>query len=473
MRKGGAHPGIWYDPYGPFGDPDDDISMATWPSRQFSSNMSGTDCFFDPSFPPYMVSPWQQKVAMADQRIGSTSNSNRRPKDKSARQVTMALRDDQSGQILEAISPPREHSSFSHGAQDFCPTDTQFHRPPKMGALSVPVQPSSATSARRTSSSHLNSAPRTSSKQTPSDEPILGPNGPPNTKLQSAYHLNSKRANHDGHQSNKSATYSFVDHLPTPSPFFYETHRWDSDVSMRDNSSNLSEITRFERNSAALENKTDSAHVPLAAENVKSRKEGLAADTGTLPDIEVRHDQSLLPNSIANLTTKVNAIGDDSDRTPRNKPNENFSGMFASVEVIDVDAADMSLDVTTADFAKLSPFKPSHKSGMSSISSTGRLERQLYSALGEELGSFEQHIDTAGLGPETAQALSGTSDHANLGGDAVLSSTSCGFGQVKRKRKATLGGERDKSPSKKKEKARKELVEDDDIPADMPRLRGD
>jgi hypothetical protein len=242
---------------------------------------------------------------------------------------------------------------------------------------------------------------------------------------------------------------------------------------MRDSSSNLSETSRFERNSAILGNKTGSAHVPLVAENVKSRKEGLAADIGTLLDIEIRHDQSLLPNSIANPMTKANATVDDPDRTPRNKPNENLSSMFASVEVIDVDAADTSLDVTTADFAKLSPFKPSHKSGMSSISSTGRLERQLYSALGEELGSFEQHMDTADLGPETAQALSGASDHTNLGGDTVLSSSSCGFGQAKRKRKATLGGERDKSPSKKKERARKELVEDDDIPADMPRLRGD
>jgi hypothetical protein len=42
---------------------------------------------------------------------------------------------------------------------------------------------------------------------------------------------------------------------------------------------------------------------------------------------------------------------------------------------------------------------------------------------------------------------------------------------AKRKRQGTLGGERDQSPMKKKE--RQAMVEDVDVPDDIPRLRGD
>jgi hypothetical protein len=127
------------------------------------------------------------------------------------------------------------------------------------------------------------------------------------------------------------------------------------------------------------------------------------------------------------------------------------------VEVIDVDAIDPHLATNTSlDNTKLSPFKPCHKTGvsLSSIDSTGRLERQLFSALGEELGSFERHIDTTDMGPELAQALGGAA-HSDLSGSTMLNPTANDFEpMIKRKRQVTLGhGDRERSPMTKKEKA--------------------
>ncbi|KAJ4375658.1 hypothetical protein N0V86_007191 [Didymella sp. IMI 355093] len=243
------------------------------------------------------------------------------------------------------------------------------------------------------------------------------------------------------HTSRKN---SHIPRVHAPIPFTLAPQRWDSDVSMRDGSSNASSLSRFEGDPKALGSKIGSKHAPAV---IKSRKEGLVAEIDDPLNLDVRHDQNLLGAST--VTT-------DPDQTPRNN----------HIEVIDVDAIDPSL---TADMAKLSPFKPGHKAGMSSVSSTGRLERQLYSALGEELGSLEQ-MPANNMGPELAKALTGGS-HSDLNGSTMLGPVINEFEPAKRKRQDTLGGERDKSSRKKKE--RQATTEDEVIPADMPRLRGD
>ncbi|KAF2627555.1 hypothetical protein BU25DRAFT_491193 [Macroventuria anomochaeta] len=464
-HRGGGHLGIWHNSYGSFGDPDDDISMGSWPSQRYASHMSGLDGFYDPSFPPYAAPPWSNNAALPGQRAGPHMNNNRSRKDNGAQQVMMALRDDQFGQILEAISPSKKQRSLPHGLpaqrQDARQPSTQAHRPPKMGALSVPVRPSSAAIARTTAYPDFNAALRNSVKRPSSDQASFNTNAPSKTNPQIVHH-SSRKENRDSR-------------IPTPNPFMLGPQRWDSDVSMRDGSSNFSSLSRFERDPANLSSKIGSAHAPSAGGNVKSRKEGLATDTGDHLDIEVRHDQSLLPTVGANSIAKAMSTADDPDRTPRDRPNETSASVLNHVEVIDVDAIDPSLVAEpTADMAKLSPFKPGHRASMSSISSTGRLERQLYSALGEELGSFEQQMNTTGMGHELAQALSGTGTHSDLSGSTMLDPTVSEFEPViKRKRQGTFGGERDKSPVKKKEKARQVMVEDDDISEDMPRLRGE
>ena len=221
---------------------------------------------------------------------------------------------------------------------------------------------------------------------------------------------------------------------------------------MRDPSPALSSLYRFNRSEVPPPTteyaKFESAHGPSTV-NIRSRKEGVASDSPRLSDQAMRHDQSLLPalNSGSQIIHK--STSKDQDRSSHNIPN--------LVEVIDVDAIDPHLTTNTSlDNTKLSPFKPCHKTGvsLSSIDSTGRLERQLFSALGEELGSFERHVDTTGMGPELAQALGGAA-HSDLSGSTMLNPTASDFGpMIKRKRQVTLGhGDRERSPMTKKEKA--------------------
>lgn len=383
------------------------MSMRSFPSQRYASNMSGLEGFYDPSFPAQAVSPWAQSPALSGQLANSVVHSKRQLEDTNAQQVMMALRDDQFGQILEALSPLKAERSKQNGL----PITSQSHRPPKMGALSVPVRPLSVAMARTISDHNTSSRNRRPS----SDQANFEVAAPPK---------------HTGRTDNQGPR------MHTPIPFMLAPQRLDSDVSMRDGSSHASSLSRLERGLKGPGSKAGSAHTPAA---IKSRKEGLATELDDSLDLDVRHDQNLLVT--------------DPDQTPRNN----------NLEVIDVDAIDPSL---TADLAKLSPFKPGHKAGMSSISSTGRLEQQLYSALGEELGSFEQMAGNE-MGPELAKALAGGS-HNELSGSTMLDPTT---GPAKRKRQGTLGGERDQSPIKKKEK--QAMVEDEDIPDNMPRLRGD
>lgn len=392
----------------------------------------------------------------------------------------MTWRDDQLGQILEAISPSKKHQNLHHGlpaqrsTQGTRQPTTQSHRPPKMGSLSVPVRPSSAGIARTTSYPDFNAALRNSANRPSSDQANFNPSASMRRNSQTM-RLAGKKENRDSSHLRIPTPHPLTSRMPTPNPFMLDTQHWDSDVSMRDGSSTFSSLCRFERDPAKIDSKIGSAHAPSAVGNVKSRKEGLLTDDSGLPNVETRHDESLLPTLNANSTTKATPTADDPDKSPRNRVNEMFASVPRHVEVIDVDAIDPSLVAdTTTDLANLSPFKPSHKSGMSSISSTGRLEQQLYSALGEELGSFEQQMDTTGMGPELAKALSGAHTHSDLCGSTTLDQPVGNFEPIgKRKRQETFGDARDKSPTKKKEKAQQAMVEDGDIPADMPRLRGD
>jgi hypothetical protein len=369
--------------------------------------MSGLEGFYDPSLSAQGVPPWAHSTTLSGQFVNPVVNSKRQRKIANGQQVMMALRDDQFGQILEALSPSKNERTKPNGL----PIQSQSHRPPKVGALSVPVRPSSATMARTVPDHNASSRNRRPS----SDQVTFDVAAP---------------ARHTSRKGNQGSR------VHTPIPFILAPQRLESDVSMRDGSSDASSLSRFERDSKGLGSKAGFAHAPTA---IKSRKEGLATNMNDAVDLSVRQDQNLLAT--------------DPDQTPRNN----------RLEVIDVDAIDPSL---TADLAKLSPFKSSHKARMSSISSTGRLERQLFSALGEELGGFEQLAGNE-MGPELAIALGGGS-HSELSVSTMLDPI---VKPAKRKRQGTLGGERDQSPMKKKE--RQAMVEDVDVPDDIPRLRGD
>jgi hypothetical protein len=132
-----------------------------------------------------------------------------------------------------------------------------------------------------------------------------------------------------------------------------------------------------------------------------------------------------------------------------NTPNIPSKRVPNIVEVIDVDAIDPTLSQEAPlDANKLSPYKPNHTSGMSSVDSTSRFERKMFSALGEELYGFDPQVDTTGMEP--ASPTVGAREFEPVG---------------KRKRQGTLGGE---SPLSKKEKG-----SEDGDELEILQLRGD
>jgi hypothetical protein len=184
------------------------------------------------------------------------------------------------------------------------------------------------------------------------------------------------------------------------------------------------------------ERKTSPAPIPTASGGIKSRKEGIDM-LATSPPFDVRHDQGLLPE--ADPATKHKGASRDTS---------NVTSPHAHIDdIIDIDAVDDT-------------FAPRHKRAMSSIDSTSRLERKLYSALGEEL-SFHADADPM-PGVENEEVTRGT-DLVDLKFDVPA---------TKRKRQGTLGGERDRSPMAKMVR---EQIDDDRCgeSSGMPHLRGE
>jgi hypothetical protein len=226
---------------------------------------------------------------------------------------------------------------------------------------------------------------------------------------------------------------------------------WDSDVSMKDPSSLFSQYNGDRAPVLSeIQNKHIAAHPPSTMGSVKSRKEGLALQHSPyLSDTGLRHDQSLLPSTSSKHTTQKPTTRDpfaSLQSTPSIPPKPTPT----PIEIIDVDAIDPSLDPAspTVDTTKLSPFKATHESGMSSVDSTVRIEQTLYSALGPEYSTFESRVDAEDMGGELAQALRTPSD---VGVGTLLNPNASAFEPaMKRKRRRTVG---DGSPLSKREKS--------------------
>ncbi|CAI6339261.1 unnamed protein product [Periconia digitata] len=144
---------------------------------------------------------------------------------------------------------------------------------------------------------------------------------------------------HDPYQDSNEI-FTSLSFMPRPD-------RKDSDVSMRDPSSIFSPVPVGERSSPA--------QLPSAQGNIQSRKEG---HSGVPPTLDAGQLRSLLP---------------DTD-LPKSSE-QHFKG-----NCINANGAREERD-----------FVPGHK-GMSSVDSTVRLERQLFSALGEELSGFNEEV---------------------------------------------------------------------------------
>ncbi|KAE8823385.1 hypothetical protein HRS9139_09794 [Pyrenophora teres f. teres] len=453
--RGNFRTGTWDDSLSSLGD-GDELSMDTWSTKPTTSgsinDMPMYDYMYTSSHQSRSGPPWMNNIPPYDQSIGTDWDEQRSTKEKD-RQLVVTLREDQLGQIIEALSPPKQSheqlngfSNQRHGHSSRPPTAHTYY-PPKMGNHGPTNRSTSALMTRKSTYPDFNSALRNAAtKQSPSKQYSNDTlkNRPPTMYPTS---ISSNKENCPPSQARLPTPFPIANRVPTPNPFSQRLNTANSDITMRDPSSALSSMHRYNRSEVPLPPSTQlgkfgSAHGPSTV-NIRSRKEGMASDLPKLSDHSIRHDQSLLP-----------AVGID------NSLHKNMfqkSNIQSHVEVIDVDAIDPNLHhpsfaptTTTTNTTSvprlLSPFKtprPKHKQNslsLSSIDSTGRLERQLFSALGEELACFDprdtntlhkhqnqhqhqdhgrederdgtgnpnQGIDTQGMGPELALALGGS-----------------------------------------------------------------
>ncbi|KAI0579540.1 hypothetical protein TUN199_10079 [Pyrenophora tritici-repentis] len=446
--RGSFRTRTWDDSLSSLGD-GDEMTMDTWSTKPTTSgstnDMPMYDYMYTSSHSSRPVPPWMSNIPPYDQNLGTDWDEQRSMREKD-RQLVVTLREDQLGQIIEALSPPKQSheqpngsGNQRHGHSSRPPTAHTYY-PPKMGNNGSTNRSTSALMARKSTYPDFNSALRNAAtKQSPSkqysndmlkDRPL--------TTYQPS--MSSHKENRSPSQARLPTPFPIANRVPTPNPFSQRFNTANSDITMRDPSSAQSSMHRFNRSEAPPPPSTQlgkfsSAHGPSTV-NIRSRKEGMAADLPKLSDHSIRHDQSLLP-----------AVGTENSMHKNMFQKSNIPSL---VEVIDVDAIDPHLHAPSTNIANttsmpchLSPFKtprPKHKNNspsLSSIDSTGRLERQLFSALGEELACFDprdtntlhkhqhqdherederdrdgagnptQGIDTQGMGPELALALGG------------------------------------------------------------------
>lgn len=445
-----------------FGDTFDHMSMDTWSTKRTSSHGTGDISMTDFMYPPTSFAnptdAWNSSSTQYDQDASRFWEGNQPRRDRKARQVIVTLRDDQLGQLIEAISPPkkardRDTSSqrSDHGHGQSVQTGLQ-PPPPRMAGMPLTTRPSAASLARKQSypefNPHLRNVPSKASpdKGAPSELAHKSP------AMYHASFTSDKENRPPSQQDSRLPTpYPIANRVPTPHPFVPQLGRWDSDASMRDPSSVFSSLSRFEQlQQARPEGKSSPIPGPSAGGSIRSRKEGLGVNSpapaaAVPPHHDIRHDKSLLPA----LDTTTTTTAKQHDKVPHNTP-ITTSPHTRIEDIINPNPHSASDNGSRS-------FLPSHKSGMSSIDSTGRLERQLFSALGEELNSFADNLD-APSGLVESAALPGLEEL-----DAPL---------VKRKRQGTFGAERGRSPMAKmvREERGGEVVVQG---AEMPHLRGD
>ncbi|OAG00843.1 uncharacterized protein CC84DRAFT_1262932 [Paraphaeosphaeria sporulosa] len=378
--------GLW-DPS--FGDSSYDDLNASMPDMLYASPIFGQT-----------GDPWTKSEAPEDLQAGKVDLRKQTRRERGVRQVVVTLREDQLGQLIEAMSPPKKSCERTH-------TRTQ----PPMADMVAPTatRPSAVALARKGSHPEL--------RQKKVNKTLVLKENPPSSQAQDGPRLLSG--------------FSHAGRVPTPHPFVVpqaQINRWNSDIAMRDISSMHSNFPRPPR---SKEDKTSPAPTIIGNGSITSRKEGIDL-LGTSPSLNIRHDQSMLPGVTS--TTKSNGAPRDT------------SNVTSPHAHLDIDAVGDT-------------FVPGHKGGMSSIDSTRRLERKLYSALGEEL-SF--HADADPMPGIESEAIAGETDLVDLGLDAPI---------TKRRRQDTLGGEGDRSPVKKMMREQTNEDQGGESPV-LPNLRG-
>lgn len=448
--------------------------MNTWSSTRTGSGSTNNtmmpDYMYMPSHPlrddpvwPTNVSELEKSRSKArkDRDLGTTRD----------KEVVVTLRDDQLGQIIEAISPPKTYQDQPHTSGD--KYNGRSSRPstadayfPKMQSIPPMNRPSSAAMARTSLYTDfdgtLQDTSRTPTINRSNSYDMLGDRLPASRQVSSLIN----KENRPPSQQDFPTVHLRKGRIPTPVHFNQRRSSYTWDVPMQDNTSLASSRPRIYRHGLPISTASSdrygaSSGTPITG-TVKGRKESTTMGNAYSPGQASRIEQDVLGNR------------GRAHKDPHEQTQSNFRRIPDAVEIIDVDAIDPSLNEDVPqDTTRLSPVKSSHKSGMSSMDSTGRLERQLFSALGEELGSIGKDIDTTTTNPDLVQRVGDTSAHSEVSGGTSLNPPMGNADTiVKRKRQDTISGERDRSPMTKKEKAGQSGV-GGDIEEAVPRLRGD
>jgi hypothetical protein len=449
---------MWDNSFGSFRDNLNNVGPESWSTARSTSDSTGDlfidDCIYTDSQPSKPRVPLRNLPGRYQQSSRSGQGS-RQDQDK---QVVMTLRDDQFGQILEALSPPKRHQDLPPQADDQLNASegrrpaSHAYYPPKMGNLPLPGRPSAAALARKNSYSELPTASRTVPNKPSTDEA----NGTEYYKSKTApmYHpsVSSNKENFPPLQSRLSAPLPYANRVPTPNPPGSMMPHWDSDVSMRDPSSIFSQYNGEKPSVLSeIQNKHSAAHPPSTIGSIKSRKEGLVYQNSPhLSETGIRHDQSLLPSTNSKHDSKP------TPRDPFASAKSTPDMLPKPIEIIDVDAIDPQLDAGTPGLDK-----SKHKQGMSSVDSTVRIEQTLYSALGPEYSTFESRLDAPDLATQLAQSLRETTPVNTL-----LNPTASAF-EPSGKRKRSVVGDGNGSPVSKREKGGVEVEEVEGEDEDM------
>jgi hypothetical protein len=421
------------------------------------------------------ITPWVE-TTIHHTHSGSSAHDHG-PANEKEQQVVVTLRDDQLGQIIEALSPPKSTRNLPHGHggqyEDYTahPPISHAYYPPRMGNL---PRPSAAALARKSSYTDVNTA-----SQNPMNRASLGnpdTSEPPKHKPFSTYHpsASSNKENCSLSQSRLPTPFPFANRVPTPNPFALRMPRWDSDISMRDTNSVFSSFSHLDGTGLPMSYgatpQQTAAYTPSITGSVKSRKVGLARSSTSITEDDVRHDQSLLPPTGLESALRRSSATEHASAT-HGTPFVSARSRPKMVEIIDVDAIipNLAASPRKVDTRKLSPCKSNHKPGMSSVDSTGRLERQLFSALGEELGGYDAPMDTTSMAPPPARGLMSSVAPTDLSGSTTWT-VGASDPEVASKRKRQVVEEQNGSPMSKREKGVRVEEVGEQV---MSRLRGD
>ncbi|OAL47317.1 hypothetical protein IQ07DRAFT_634275 [Pyrenochaeta sp. DS3sAY3a] len=419
----------------------DDIMMSSRPAKHWTSNAHSTVV---PNF-AYISSltpkPLSSHHGSQDGQMAGLESEHPQPKAGNNGQLIVSLEDNQFGQMIEATSPSKKRVEWRQDSNGQYRNKAAPHPPILHGFLpsniggASPVPPS-AVMARMVSSTQPQNSTRLAVMRLPtSDFQNLDARKERSTMHNAS--ISSTEENQVSQQSRIPTPFGIVNRVQTPDALSNQLSRSQSDFTVGD--SFALGTHRFDQNNASFshfEPGDISRFInPALRSNSKTRKEGINSNSHLTLDQAAMYNDFGLRVPGQSISRPTSASTRDRDKQKQQQPP-------APIEVIDVDALDehphtaVSIPHDTTDASPPKP-KSKHKYGVSSIASmdsTARLERQLYSALGEELGSFEHVVETPSMGPELATAL-GSGDVQVEGSAGTRSRSVSGEGDSSGKRK--------------------------------------